>query len=367
MHEFEPMRSAEEERRTARRWTVLGAIAFLLLLAAVIPAPFVVERPGPTVDVLGTVETEEGEIEPVISVQGAETYEGEGSLRLLTVSISGSPQHPKRWLSLVPALIDPSQRIRPTEELFPSGRTEEERHAVNTVLMDDSQEQAAAAAFRELGEDVPVTLTVAGVIDPGPAAGILREDDEVVEAAGSPVADFAELRERIVAAGAGNPIDLVVERGGESVPVSIVPEIPEDGGEPMIGATIASEYALPHEVDFSLADIGGPSAGLVFALGLVDLMTPGSLLDGLHTSGTGTITASGDVGPIGGLEQKMWAASRAGSDLFLMPLANCATLPERIPDGLVVAPVATLDEAVDAVEAAASGEEPAGLERCDAG
>ena len=119
-------------------------------------------------------------------------------------------------------------------------------------------------------------------------------------------------------------------------------------------------------MEIQLEDIGGPSAGMAFSLAMYDRLTPGEMLDGMTVSGTGTMADTGEVGPIGGLEQKMWAAARAESDLFLMPLGNCADVPERIPDGLRVAPVATLTEAIDAIETAASGDTPAGLERCGA-
>ena len=357
-----------DEARERRRVRILLGIAILAcvtLLAAVIPSPFAIERPGPVVDTLGEVSIED-ETMPVISVADVDTFPTTGELNLLTVSIAGSPEHPVSWLSLLPALVDPSQRIAPRSEFFPEGVTGKDREAANTVMMDSSQMQSAAAAFRELGETVPVELRVAGVSDDGPAEGILRADDIILEIDGAPVADFTALRSAVVAAGADVPVSVRIARDGAEQDVSVTPRLPEGGTEPMLGAVISSTYELPADVDISLSEIGGPSAGMIFSIGIYDLLTPGGLLDGLTVSGTGTITDEGEVGAIGGLTQKMWAASRAGSDLFVMPVANCVDLPSRIPSGLTVAPVETLAEAISAIETATAGETPVGVERCDA-
>lgn len=343
---------------------MVAGLACVLLLAAVIPSPYTIERPGPVVNTLGEVRIE-GETQPVISLPGTDTYPTTGELNLLTVSLVGSPDHPASWLSLVPALVDPSQRIAPRIEFFPEGSTLEDREAQGTAQMQSSQAQAAAAAFRELGQEVPEELMVAAVSEDGPAVGILQEGDVLTRVAGEPIADFADLRAAIVARGAGNDLTLSVVRDGTERDVTLRPQIPEGGTDPLIGAVIATTYELPVEVDISLSEIGGPSAGMVFALGIYDQLTPGAMLDGNAVSGTGTVTGAGEIGPIGGLEQKMWAAARAESDLFLMPVANCADLPTRLPSGLQVAPVATLSEARTAIERVAAGETVAGVERCE--
>lgn len=353
------------ERRRMRVLATTAIAALAVLLASVIPSPYSIESPGPVVDTLGKVVIE-GKETPVVKVSGAKTYPTDGRLNLLTVSISGSPEDPASWLSLVPALLDPSQRIAPRTDFYPEGVSDEDREVQNTVLMDASQTQAAAAAFRALGKPVGIVLGIGGVSENGPSEGLLEEGDRIVSVSGEPVADFSELRAGIVAAGAGESIGLGIERDGEPMTVDVVPRIPEGADEPMIGAVITTDYDLPADVDFTLSQIGGPSAGMVFALGVYDMLTPGDLLGGLSVSGTGTITDSGEVGAIGGLEQKLWAASRAGTDLMLVPVANCADLPERIPGDLAVAPVATFDEALAAIEAAADGEQPVGMERCDA-
>ncbi|WP_254908844.1 PDZ domain-containing protein [Leucobacter sp. 7(1)] len=353
------------ERRRSRRSLVVAGLASVLLLAAVIPSPYTIERPGPVVNTLGEVQIE-GEAQPVISLPGSETYPTTGTLNLLTVSLVGSPEHPVSWLSLIPAVVDPTQRIQPRTNFFPEGSTLEDREAQGTVQMQSSQAQAAAAAFRELGHDVPVELIVAAVSEDGPAEGILREGDVLTAIAGEPVADFAGLRAAIVASGADTELTLTVERDGEPQDVALTPQVPDGGGDPLIGAVIATTFELPIEVDISLSEIGGPSAGMIFALAIIDQLTPGAMLGDLTVSGTGTVTDAGIVGPIGGLEQKLWAAARAESDLFLMPVGNCGDLPKRLPSGIDVAPVETLEEAMGVIEDAAAGKPVPGIERCEA-
>lgn len=358
------MDQGRSERRRSRLLLGTAILACLVLLAAIVPSPFSIERPGPVVDVLGDA-TIDGRTTPVISLPDERSFTTSGALNLLTVSIAGSPEKPTSWLSLIPALLDPAQRIAPVTEFYPEGVSEKDRDAANAVLMDGSQEQAAAAAFKRLGRPVDVELSVAGVADGGPSDGVLETGDRIVSVNGEEVGDFAELRRLVIDAGDGAPIRLGIERDGAPLEVPVTPGIPEGGDEPMLGATVSSRFDLPGEVDISLSQIGGPSAGMVFAIGITDLVTPGDLLGGLTVSGTGTIGDDGAVGPIGGLEQKMWAASRADSDLFLMPVANCGDLPRRIPDGMAVAPVAKLDDAIDAIERVADGRSAPGLELCD--
>lgn len=358
------MQDDKLERLGSRALLGIAILACAMLLAAVVPSPYAIERPGPVVDTLGEVLINDEKI-AVITIEDVETYPTSGELNLLTVSILGNPEQPKSWLSLVPALFDPSQRVAPVSEFYPRGTTVEQRETENTVLMDSSQAQAAAAAFRALGLDVGVELSVAGVSEQGPADGILETGDRLVSVDGRDIDDYGSLRSSIIGAGAGAELRFGIERDGEAREVVLTPRVPEGGTEPLIGALISTEYELPAEIDISLSEIGGPSAGLVFALAILDRLTPGAMLDGLTVSGTGTVSDAGDVGAIGGLTQKMWAAQRAGSDLFLMPLENCVDLPDRLPQGLRIAPIETLDEAVGAIEAVAAGEEPAGAERCD--
>ncbi|MBK0421011.1 PDZ domain-containing protein [Leucobacter sp. CSA2] len=353
---------AREQRSS--RWLIRIAIAaVIVLLAAVIPSPYSIERPGPVVDTLGSVEIK-GKEAPVVKIDDAKTYPTSGKLNLLTVSIMGTPDKPASWLSLVPALLDPSQRIAPRDEFFPRGVTTEDRTKMNAVEMDSSQTAAAAAAFHELKEPVGTQFLVSQLASDGPAAGKLEEGDELRTVNGQRIADFEAFQKTVAATPADTALSIGIVRDGAARTVEITPTRVAGAETPMIGIAVALKIELPEDVHFSLENIGGPSAGLTFALAIYDKLTPGEMLEGKTVSGTGTMSPTGKVGAIGGLEQKMWAASRAGTDLFLMPVGNCADVPSSIPGGMEVVPVDTLGEAIAAIDQKNSGGTPRGLERC---
>lgn len=357
------MVSFERRPRISRFWVAFGLVALVILLASTIPSPYAVERPGPVVDAFGTIETEAGDDVPVVSVEGAQTYPTSGALNILSVSISGTPERPVDWLTIAGALFDPTRSIVPVSSVFPEGMTSEERTKRNAAMMEASQNAATVAALEALDRPVDVTLEVAEVVANGPAAGRLEVGDVILRANGVEVADLPELREVIGAVPQGDAVSLVIERDGDRRQVSLTPTTASDGSR-VIGISVRESFTFDFDIDLELDTIGGPSAGLIFTLAIYDVLTPGALTGGIDVSGTGTIDSAGRVGPIGGLTQKLWGASRAGTSLMLMPLDNCADLPSRLPDGMSVVPVATLDEALDAIEAAAAGRETAGVERC---
>lgn len=361
----EGIEDLKREQRTTKWMLGIAFAAVLVLLAAVIPSPFSIERPGPVVDTLGTMELK-GKATPVVSISGQKSYPTSGELNLLTVSISGTPDEPASWLSLVPALIDPSQRIAPRSEFFPEGVTTKQRTQMNTVEMDSSQKTAAAAAFHELGQEVPTQFSVAQVGEKGPAHGKLESGDRLLTVNGKPISDFDVFRRQVAATKPGEALTLGIERKGQARSVEVVPVHVEGAEAPMIGISVSLNIELPAKVNYSLENIGGPSAGLAFSLAIYDKLTPGGLLKDMTVSSTGTMSATGAVGPIGGLEQKMWAASRAGTDLFLMPVGNCADVPKQIPGGLEVVPVANLHEAISAIKLKNSGGSLQGISRCTA-
>lgn len=357
----------QEPGRRGARWMIgLLCVTLLWAFAVLIPAPFAIERPGPVVDALGDFPTQDGE-EPVIVIVGAETFPTSGELNVLSVSILGSPQAPPNWFEVGGALLDPTRALVPLGDLYPEGVTTEDRTAAGVAMMRASQQRAIAAALGELGEPVSSRLRLAGVVEDGPSAGVLQEGDAILSVGGVPVRTTAELGAALAEGPEGIPLRIGIERQGAETEVSVLPVAPDPESAPMLGVIVYAEFEFPFEVELNLGDIGGPSAGMMFALAVFDALTPGALTGGLSISGTGTIDENGRIGAIGGLEQKLWGASRAGTDLLLVPMENCGDLPHRIPGDLRVAPVSTLEEAVAAIQIAAAGGTPPGLERCPAG
>lgn len=356
------LRGPEGGRRGRALFFVVAGLAILVLLASVIPSPYAIERPGPVVDTLGTIDGS-AKGKPLITIGGAKTYATTGQLNLLTVTMVGTPQKPNSWLSLLPAVLDPNQELVPMEQIYPAGVTVKQRDEANAALMTSSQDLATVAALDALGTHVPGELVVSQVVDGGPSEGILRAGDVIRSVDGRAVERLAELRAGL--GKAGEPVTLVVDRGGEKKTVQVTPETGESGSTPLLGILAGSRFDVPVKVSVELDGIGGPSAGTIFALALYDKLTPGDLTGGLRVSGTGTIDDSGSVGAIGGLPQKLAGAERAGTDLFLFPVANCGDLPSGLPRDLRVVPVSTFQEAIDAVKSAAAGDPtPTVSERC---
>lgn len=360
---------AEEQRRreqrTGRGWLTIGIAAVLLMLAAVTPSPYAIEQPGPVVDAFGTMRTESGASVDVIRVEGARTYPTSGELNVLSVSIDGTPDRPVDWISLLGTLFDQTRSAVPLSSLYPEGLSAEERSRQNAAMMLASQQSATAAALRRLGEPVGEKVRIAGVSADGPSEGKLKANEVIRSVEGAEVTSLAALRAAVAKVPEGDPVRLGVERGGRETEVSVTPQTRSDGTR-LLGVTVNEEFTFPFEVKLDLENIGGPSAGLVFALAITDMLTPGELTGGKRISGTGTIDAEGEVGPIGGLQQKIWGAAKAGSTIMLMPIGNCADVPQRLPEGMKLVPVATLDEAVTALERVNDAGDPPGLERCRA-
>lgn len=329
-----------------------GAVAGLLTLTAVVlPSPYIIESPGPTFNTIG-----EFEGEPVISVSGAETYPTDGNLDLTTVYVSGPPTGWTTFLDVVRSGITPVEAVIPQELVYPSGTTSDEVTAENTEAMATSQSWAVAAALENLGIDYRQTLFVAGFTEESRAAGLLEPKDQLVTADGVEVTGLEGLKGRLNASG-GEDVELGIVRGGEELEIE-VPVYPGAEGEWLMGVYLDSDFEFPLDVSVTLENVGGPSAGMMFALGIIDELTPGALAGGRHIAGTGTIDPDGTVGEIGGIVQKVSGAADSGAEVFLAPEGNCAELAGRTPDGISVYSVATLEQARSVVEAVGSGGTP---------
>ena len=361
----DPHSGSDGPRRGSRTgWVVLGIALVTGLTLAVVPSPYVVEKPGPVYNTLGSAEYE-GEKTDLITIPDETVYPTEGSLDLLTVSVLGNPDNRLNWLTVASAWLDPSQAVVPMESVFPADVTTEQRDEQNQVAMVNSQQDAIAAALTNLGYDYPTELSVVSLADGAPAEGLIEAGDLIETVNGETVADITALRAALTASGAGTPVTIGLSRDGTDQSVEVAP-IDIDGNV-VLGINVKSEYKFPFDVNIQLDKVGGPSAGMMFALGIIDKLTPGSIHGGADVAGTGTIDQSGAVGPIGGIRQKLFGAKEAGAEWFLAPDANCDEVTGHIPDGLTVLAVSTLDESLAALDAIRTGGDTSDLPTCPAG
>ncbi|MFC8683268.1 PDZ domain-containing protein [Microbacterium ureisolvens] len=350
---IQPAPRPRMSRRTVAGVWALAVAMVVLLVITFLPTSYVVQRPGPVYNTLGSAENADGEEVPLISVEGAETYPTDGSLDLLTVQVQGNREHTPSWFELAMAWFDPTRAVLPIDAVFPEDQSTEERNQQSAQMMVDSQHEATAAALTELGYDVGGQLSVHSVVEGAAAEGILEQGDLILEANGQAVADVTTLRSVINEAD-GAPVELVIERGGEEQTVEVTPkETTDDDGTTswILGVNLITDYEFPIDVTIQLNNVGGPSAGMMFALGIIDTLTPGELNGGQQVAGTGTITADGEVGPIGGIRQKMWGALDAGATWFLAPQDNCDEVVGHIPGDLRVFAVEDLDDALAVLDA----------------
>ena len=363
---IEPAPRPRMSRRTLAGVWALAVAMVVLLVITFLPTSYVIQRPGPVYNTLGTAQNADGEEVPLISVEGAETYPTDGSLDLLTVQVQGNREHTPSWFELAMAWFDPSRAVMPIDTIFPENQTTEERNEESAQMMVDSQHEATAAALTELGYDVGGTLAVYSVIDGAAAEGILEQGDLILEANGEELTDVSTLRS-VINEGEGAPVELLIERDGEQQTVEVTPkETTDDAGKTtwILGVNLTTDYDFPIDVTIQLNNVGGPSAGMMFALGIIDTLTPGELNGGQQVAGTGTITADGEVGPIGGIRQKMWGALDAGAQWFLAPEANCDEVVGHIPGDLRVFSVEDLDDALAVLDAVSSDGDLDALPTC---
>jgi Lon-like protease len=331
-------------------------IAGLATLVAVgvsvfVPVPYVVLMPGPTLNTLGT----DSSGTPLITISGHQTYPTSGHLNMVTVSYTGAPP-PDTGVNIFQALrawLNPSEAVVPASEIFPPGQTAQQTQSQDTAQMAGSQEQATAAALTALRIPYQTIVTVVSTVQGDPAYGVLKSGDVIVSVDGTPVTGASSLTSLITKYPAGTVLHLVVSRGGRQVPVSVAAK--EVSGRAMIGVSVQEGYKFPFTVRFDIGDIGGPSAGMMFALGIIDKLTPLNLTGGKFIAGTGEITASGQVGPIGGIQQKMVGARDAGATVFLTPAANCPDTAGAVPAGMRLVKVSTLSQAISDLEALKAG------------
>ncbi|HCT75165.1 MAG TPA: hypothetical protein DGT23_00930 [Micromonosporaceae bacterium] len=353
---------------------LLGAVLTVLLGIQIGRAdvPYVALSPGPTVDTLGAVDrdgepcnnptaapvvpsssaspspTPEPACQEVIQVTGAPTSTAKGQLRMVTVSV----QSAMTLIEAIKGWISGEEAVVPRKLIYPEDKTEQEVEQENKQEFEDSQTSAETAALRELG--YPVQVTVTQLTPDGAAVDKLKEGDVIDSVDGVAVTSMPKLLELIQGKPAGTTLKIGYTRAGVKATVELTTKAGDDG-VPRIGIGVKSVQPHPFDLKIKLDKIGGPSAGMMFALGIIDKLKPEDLTNGFIVAGTGTIDDEGKVGPIGGVTQKLYGAREAGATVFLTPAANCDEAKTNVPDGLRLVKVSTLDEALAALAALPGG------------
>lgn len=337
------------ERIASRILSLALVLLVVSLLGMVIKVPYAVEYPGSMTDTLSA----EGE-ERIVEVKGAKAYPTEGSLYFTTVSVLGGPErHVSMW-EWVTGKLHPDAQVVPEQLVYGTQTSDDAVRRMNEADMQGSQKNAIASGIRSTGTEVGQRVVVAEIAEGYPADGRLALEDEIRAVDGKGVERVADVTAAISGREPGEQVEIEVERRGEERTISLATK--DLGGDRAgIGVALEPLYDYPFEVRIDAGPVGGPSAGMMFALAVHDVLTPGALTGGTKIAGTGTIDDSGRVGNIGGIEQKMVGAKNGGAEYFLAPAGNCPHVVGEVPDGLQVVKVADLDEAIDAVEAIADG------------
>lgn len=336
-----------------RRWStvVWGTVPLVLLAGALsldripgtdiqLTVPYAAQGPGPTFDTLGEVAGE-----PVVDVEGSEILDTGGKLNMTTVSVRTNmtlAQALGRWITTDDTIV-------PLDQIFPPDVGEDEMREFNQQAFVASEASATVAAMRYLGR--PTVVQVHDVVEGGAAEGKLEPGDRIAKAGATEVQKPSDVQEAVRALKPGDTIELTLEREDKQREVQVeLGENPHKKGEAMLGILMSSEPAGGLEVHYNLNDIGGPSAGMMFSLAVIDKLTPGELNGGKFVAGTGTISEDGEVGPIGGIDHKIRGSRDEGAELFLAPAGNCDIVKATDSGDMVVAAVSTIDEAVKAME-----------------
>jgi len=351
-------------RTLARR---VGAAAILAVLAAGVvaflqgavscevlatqPACQVALEPGPVEDSLALITVTDAEVFPP----------EEGSLRLTTVAV----QERLGLLSWLTARTNGSIEVVPREQIYPPDVDREEVTERNALLMRDSQQVASIVALEELGYELSPDGALIISVQDDAVTDELEVEDVVVAVDGTPVRESTEAVEAIRARDPGDTVMLTVRGadGERTVEVELGTN-PVDPTLPYVGVLLTTDVQLPVDIEVDAGAIGGPSAGLVFALSLLELLEPEALLGDLAVAGTGTLARDGTVGSVGGVTQKVVGATSPRDDsppaeVFLVPRDNLDdALAAPVGNDVTVVPVGSLTDALEALALLRSGRTP---------
>lgn len=335
----------------SRRYStlVVAALALVALtcVAFLIPVPYVTLKPGPVFNTLGSFDDK-----AMITFDGdVKTYPTGGTLDFTTVSVSRADTE----VSLSTAMqvfFDKKNAVVPRDLVYPDGQNQKESAAESAVQLTNSKDSSTAAGLRAAGYAVDQVPVVASVAKDGPARGELVAGDVVLAVDGQKVADAAEVSKLIKQHKPGESAAVKIRRDGDPKTVTITTAaVPGRKSVARVGIGIKQDFTFPIEVTNNVGhEIGGPSAGAMFALAIYDKLTPGRLTGGQRVAGTGEIDSAGTVGPIGGIRQKMAGAAADKTDIFLVPSQNCSEAASGDDFGMTLVRVENLKDAISSLE-----------------
>ena len=326
---------------------VLPILAFGVLVAAV-TVPYVALGPGPTYDTLGEVDGKQ-----VVAIEGTETKPTSGQLNMTTVA-------QRDGLTMGQALalwLSGSEQLVPRNLVFPPEKSRDDIEKSQNADFQRSEDNAEFAALNYL--KYPQAVSVENVNDPGPSVGKLQNGDTVDAVDGTKVATVEEFSTILKTTKPGQTI--VIDYRRKNAPpgtATITLGKGEDRDYGYLGIAVRDAPWAPFTIDFNLANIGGPSAGLIFSLAVIDKLTTGDVNGGKFVAGSGSISPDGRVGPIGGIIHKISTARDAGATVFLVPADNCDEARTAAGDTMDLLKVETLTQAVDSLKALSSGGQP---------
>ncbi|MFE7529616.1 PDZ domain-containing protein [Kitasatospora sp. NPDC057542] len=357
-------------RRSATMLAATLLLIALLCVSVLMKVPYTEMSPGPTYNTLGN---QGGK--PVISISGHESYPTTGHLNMTTVQVTGAKYEPSLVNAVVGWLRD-DVLVVPHDNVYPKGQSDADAKKQNAEEFASSEDSARTAALKQLGVPVGSELIVKSVTAGAPAEGRLHAGDQIVAVDGAPVGSVDQVVAAVTKHKPGEPVVFTVvprvkDAGGAAAPggktdvtvptvraKDLDPKAPAERAElAVVGIGTGIRHTYPFQIDIGLQDVGGPSAGLMFSLGIIDKLTPGGdLTGGRFVAGTGTIDDDGKVGPIGGISMKLIAARDAGAEYFFTPSSNCAEASKNVPSGLTLVKTDTLDGALKSLEQLRSGQ-----------
>jgi len=334
-------------------------IFILLIIAAfLIPSPYVILSPGNPQNVLGSA----------ITISGTKVYPTTGELSVTSVLVT-DPDSYITGFDVLYAWIDKNRVVLPRVQVYPEGESAAESIKIGADEMSGSQINATAAALDYLGYENKAKLMIVEVNKKSNAIGNLKTGDQIISVDDKNFTTSAQIMDYLDQKKPGQLISIMVIRNGSEEVSRKIKLSARDDGSAYIGINIQSQFDFPFDVKIKLAETGGPSGGLIFALGIIDKLTSQDLVRYRNIAGTGTITTDGRVGPIGGIAEKIIGAKNAGVELFLTPIENCSDInnKEKVASNtdkkvMKIVPVATLNEAISVLKLPAGAKYPSCLD-----